>query len=196
MRIDKSPNGEFRYGEPVVADQDEAEFGVTPSQTVGPYVHIGLIREGSEIIAEGEDTVEITVTTIDGDGHAIADSMIEFWQPNAAGAVNSEDDPPAANDSAEVFRGRGPAFADESGTSSLRTISPGQLDVIEGYSPAQQVEPPHIKVGVFARSMLERLYTRLYFPERAEANAQDPVLQLVDEARRDLLIAQKTEKGY
>ena len=196
MRIDKSPNGEFRYGEPVVADQDDAEFGVTPSQTVGPYVHIGLIREGSEIIAEGEGTVEITVTTIDGDGNAIADSMIEFWQPNAEGVFNSEYDPRAENVSAEGFRGLGRAFADETGTSTLRTIIPGQLDVIEGYNPAQQVEAPHIKVGVFARGMLERLYTRLYFPEFAEANAQDPVLQLVDEARRDLLIAQKTEKGY
>ena len=68
MRIDKSPNGEFRYGEPVVADQDEAEFGVTPSQTVGPYVHIGLIREGSENI--GRRYRRIAVITLMG-GNAI-----------------------------------------------------------------------------------------------------------------------------
>src|SRR5699024_9051930 len=122
--------------------------------------------------------------------------MIEFWQPNAQGVFNSEYDPRAEEVSAEGFRGLGRAFADETGTSTLRTIVPGQLDVIEGYSPAQQVEAPHIKVGVFARGMVERLYTRLYFPEFSEANAQDPVLQLVDESRRDLLVAQKTEKGY
>ena len=196
MRIDKSPNGEFRYGELAVGDQDEAGFGVMPSQTVGPYVHIGLVREGSEIIDEGENSVEITVTTFDGDGNPIADSMIEFWQPDAQGVFNSEYDPRAEEVSAEGFRGLGRAFADETGTSTLRTIVPGQLDIIEGYRPAQQVEAPHIKVGVFARGMLERLYTRLYFPEFSEANAQDPVLQLVDESRRDLLIAQKTEKGY
>ena len=196
MRIDKSPNGEFRYGELAVGDQDEAEFGVMPSQTVGPYVHIGLVREGSEIIDEGENSVEITVTTFDGDGNPIADSMIEFWQPDARGVFNSEYDPRAEEVSAEGFRGLGRAFADETGTSTLRTIVPGQLDIIEGYSPAQQVEAPHIKVGVFARGMLERLYTRLYFPDFSEANAQDPVLQLVDESRRDLLVAQKTEKGY
>ena len=197
MRIDKSPNGEFRYGDPVAGDQDEAGFGIMPSQTVGPYVHIGLIREGAEIIADGEDAVEITVTTIDGDGNPIADSMVEFWQPDAQGVFNSDLDPrreqPAT---AEGFRGLGRAFADETGTSTLKTIIPGQLESIESFGFAQQVEAPHIKVGVFARGMLERLYTRLYFPEFAEANAQDPVLQLVDEKRRDLLIAQKTETGY
>lgn len=197
MRIDKSPNGEFRYGELAVGDQDEAEYGIMPSQTVGPYVHIGLIREGSGIVADGEGAVEITVTTIDGDGNPIADSMIEFWQPNEQGVFNSDLDPrreqPAT---AEGFRGLGRAFADETGTSTLKTIIPGQLDTIEGFVPAQQVEAPHIKVGVFARGMLERLYTRLYFPEFEEANAQDPVLQLVDEQRRSLLIAEKTDKGY
>ena len=196
MRIDKSPNGEFRYGDPVAGDQDEAGFGIMPSQTVGPYVHIGLIRDGAEILADGKDAVEITVTTIDGDGTPISDSMVEFWQPDEKGVFNSEFDPRRDKVSAEGFRGLGRAFADETGTSTLKTIIPGQLDAIEGYAPAAQVEAPHIKVGVFARGMLERLYTRLYFPEFAEANAQDPVLQLVDEKRRDLLIAQKTEKGY
>ncbi|NMF31777.1 protocatechuate 3,4-dioxygenase subunit alpha [Corynebacterium ammoniagenes] len=196
MRIDKSPNGEFRYGEPVVGDQDETEFGIMPSQTVGPYVHIGLVREGAEIIADGEDAVEITVTTIDGDGNPISDSMVEFWQPDKQGVFNSEYDPRQDNVTADGFRGLGRAFADETGTSTLKTIIPGQIDAIDGFSPAQQVEAPHIKVGVFARGMLERLYTRLYFPEFAEANDKDPVLQLVDEKRRDLLIAQKTDKGY
>src|SRR5699024_1134405 len=89
----KSPNGTVRPGNPVVSDQDETEFGIMPSQTVGSYVHIGLVREGSEVNAEGEDSVEITVTTIDGDGNAISDSMVEFWQPDKQGVFNSQYDP-------------------------------------------------------------------------------------------------------
>ncbi|MFH0411253.1 protocatechuate 3,4-dioxygenase subunit alpha [Corynebacterium sp. L4756] len=197
MRIDKASDGEFRYGELAHGDQDETEFGIMPSQTVGPYVHIGLIREGSEIMAEGDNAVEITVTTIDGDGAPIADSMIEFWQADENGVFNSDIDPrreqPATVDG---FRGLGRAFADETGTSKLITVVPGALQPIDGFAPAKDAEAPHIKVGVFARGMLERLYTRLYFPEFAEANAQDPVLQLVDENRRALLVAEKTDKGY
>src|SRR5699024_9055723 len=140
---------EFRYGDPVVSDQDETECGIMPSQTVGPYVHIGLVREGPEIIAEGEDAVEMTVTTIDGDGNPMWDSRVQSWPPDKQGAFKSQYDPRQDNVTADGFRGLGRAFADETGTSTLKTIIPGQIDAIEGFSPAQQVEAPHIKVGVF-----------------------------------------------
>ncbi|SER86842.1 protocatechuate 3,4-dioxygenase subunit alpha [Corynebacterium cystitidis] len=177
----------FRYPDTAndAPDQDHTEFGITPSQTVGPYVHIGLTLADSEVMAypddstgDGNGTVEIEFTVIDGDGAPIADAMIELWQARPDGTFNT--------DSHDGFRGLGRAMADDNGQVTFTTLVPG------GFGD----EAPHINVGVFARGMLERLYTRLYFPENTEANNTDPVLHLVDEPRRSLLVAQKTDKGY
>ena len=87
-------------------------------------------------------------------------------------------------DEVEGFRGLGRGMADETGTVTFTTLRPG----------ATEEEAAHLKVGVFARGMLERLYTRLYFPEND--NSSDPVLELVDAARRELLIAEPVDGGY
>lgn len=196
MRIDKSPKGEFRYGDPQFEDQDEAPFGIMPSQTVGPYVHIGLTREGDDTLVEDKnaaDTIEVAVTVIDGAGDPIADAMVELWQARADGTFNSLYDPRVGDKATEDgFRGLGRAFADETGTARLYTVVPGALEEIADI----EAEAPHLNVGIFARGILERLYTRLYFPEFEEQNAQDPVLQQLPEERRSLLVAEKTEKGY
>ncbi len=174
--IDTHKTGEFRYEVSDIRDQDEAEFGITPSQTVGPYVHIGLTLEDSEIIATEGDTVEVTFSVIDGNGDPVADAMIEIWQTRPDGTYNT--------DEVEGFRGLGRGMVDETGTVTFTTLRPG----------ATEEEAAHLKVGVFARGMLERLYTRLYFPEND--NSSDPVLELVDAARRDLLIAEPVDGGY
>ena len=176
--IDTHKTGEFRYEVSDIRDQDEAGFGITPSQTVGPYVHIGLTREGSEIIApEGTaDTVDVTFTVLDGNGDPVADAMIEIWQTRPDGTYNTEE--------AEGFRGLGRGMCDDTGSVTFTTVLPG----------AAGEEAPHLKVGVFARGMLERLYTRLYFP--ANDNSADPVLQLVDAPRRDLLLAEPVDGGF
>ncbi|AJE33885.1 MAG: protocatechuate 3,4-dioxygenase subunit alpha [Corynebacterium humireducens] len=176
--IDTHKTGEFRYEVSDIRDQDEAGFGITPSQTVGPYVHIGLTREGSEIIApEGTaDTVDVTFTVLDGNGDPVADAMIEIWQTGPDGTYNTEE--------AEGFRGLGRGMCDDTGSVTFTTVLPG----------AAGEEAPHLKVGVFARGMLERLYTRLYFP--ANDNSADPVLQLVDAPRRDLLLAEPVDGGF
>ncbi|WIM70380.1 protocatechuate 3,4-dioxygenase subunit alpha [Corynebacterium suedekumii] len=178
--IDTHKTGEFRYDVSDIRDQDEAEFGITPSQTVGPYVHIGLTLEGSELIApdDAADTVEVTVSVTDGNGDPVADAMIEIWQTRPDGTYNT--------DEVDGFRGLGRGMVDDTGAVTFTTLVPGATDE----------EAPHLKVGVFARGMLERLYTRLYFPENAEANAADPVLALVDAARRDLLAARAVDGGY
>lgn len=174
--IDTHKTGEFRYEVSDIRDQDEAEFGITPSQTVGPYVHIGLTLENSEIIATEGDTVEVTFSVIDGNGDPVADAMIEIWQTRPDGTYNT--------DEVEGFRGLGRGMVDETGTVTFTTLRPG----------ATEEEAAHLKVGVFARGMLERLYTRLYFPDND--NSADPVLELVDAARRDLLIAEPVDGGY
>lgn len=174
--IDTHKTGEFRYEVSDIRDQDEAEFGITPSQTVGPYVHIGLTLEDSEIIATEGDTVEVTFSVIDGNGDPVADAMIEIWQTRPDGTYNT--------DEVEGFRGLGRGMVNETGSVTFTTLRPG----------ATEEEAAHLKVGVFARGMLERLYTRLYFPEND--NSSDPVLELVDAARRDLLIAEPVDGGY
>ena len=174
--IDTHKTGEFRYEVSDIRDQDEAEFGITPSQTVGPYVHIGLTLENSEIIATEGDTIEVTFSVIDGNGDPVADAMIEIWQTRPDGTYNT--------DEVEGFRGLGRGMVDETGSVTFTTLRPG----------ATEEEAAHLKVGVFARGMLERLYTRLYFPEND--NSSDPVLELVDAARRDLLIAEPVDGGY
>lgn len=186
--IDSDPHNDMRWEVSSITDQDETEFGITPSQTVGPYVHIGLTNEGSEHLVEpGTDgAVEITFTVTDGGGEPISDAMIELWQADEAGIFNSPLDPRTGDRAtAEGFRGLGRGMVDDTSAVTFTTLVPGAHD---------DEEAPHIKVGVFARGMLERLYTRLYFPDKD--NSTDPVLNSVPESRRPLLIAEKTEAGY
>lgn len=186
--IDSDPNGPFRYPVSDIRDQDEATPGIMPSQTVGPYVHIGLTWLGAEnLVDEGTDgAVEVTFQVTDGAGHLIKDAMIEIWQAGPDGVYPSPLDPRAGEDAGrDGFRGLGRGMCDgETGLVTFRTVRPGAVPAPDGGT-----EAPHLKVGVFARGMLERLYTRLYFPEQSEANAADPVLNAVPEDRRDLLVA-------
>ncbi|WP_295625443.1 protocatechuate 3,4-dioxygenase subunit alpha [uncultured Corynebacterium sp.] len=194
--IDSNSDGPFRYPVSDAEDQDQAPAGITPSQTVGPYVHIGLSLDGTEDLLAGSsdegEPIDVTFTIIDGEGQPIADAMVEIWQPDGAGVFNSPLDPRTGADATvDGFRGLGRAMADDTGTATFRTIRPGvpELDGVD-------VEAPHLKVGVFARGMLERLYTRMYFPDNDEANAADPVLALVAEDRRGLLVAHTADGGY
>ncbi|MFG1781920.1 protocatechuate 3,4-dioxygenase subunit alpha [Rhodococcus oryzae] len=175
-------------------DFTTAEFGLTPSQTVGPYWHIGLPwSDGPDAVPEGAPgRITLRVTVIDGDRTPITDAMIETWQADAAGRFAHSDDPRgAAEPTPAGFRAFGRAGADETGTAAVHTVKPGPLPAENG-----AVEAPHVNVGVFARGILERLYTRLYFPEDTDAHAVDPVLTSLPESQRRKLIASKTDDGY
>lgn len=186
--IDSDPNGPFRYPVSDIRDQDEAPAGITPSQTVGPYVHIGLTWPGAEnMVPEDTDgAIEVTFRVTDGAGHLVKDAMIEIWQARPDGVYPSPLDPRAGEDAGrEGFRGLGRGMCDsETGEVTFRTVRPGAAS-----DGAGGTEAPHLKVGVFARGMLERLYTRMYFPEQADANATDEVLRFVPSDRRGLLVA-------
>jgi protocatechuate 3,4-dioxygenase alpha subunit len=158
--------------------------GQTPSQTVGPFFHYGLIREGgADLVAEGLDgTIAIVGRVIDGDGHPVPDAMVEIWQADAAGRYAHPDDPDhAAADPA--FVGFGRCATGEDGSFRFLTIRPGRVA-----GPGNSLQAPHIAVGIMARGMLKRLTTRLYFADAPE-NAEDPILALVPAERRDTLIA-------
>ncbi|ORL06084.1 protocatechuate 3,4-dioxygenase subunit alpha [Prescottella equi] len=175
-------------------DFTTAPFGVTPSQTVGPYWHIGLPwADGPDVVAPGTpERITLRITVIDGDRVPVADAMVETWQADAVGRFAHPDDPRgAAAPTPAGFRGFGRAGADETGTAVIHTVKPGAL-------PAENdtVEAPHVNLGIFARGMLERLYTRLYFPEDMQAHTGDPVLLALPESQRPKLIASRTDDGY
>lgn len=169
-------------------------FGQTPSQTVGPYLHIGLPwPDGPDVVpAETPGAVIITVTVVDGGRTPLADAMIETWQADAAGRFDHPGDPrgPVAP-TPPGFRGFGRAVADSTGTAAVRTVKPGPLPAED-----EQFEAPHIDLAIFGRGMLDRLVTRIYFPDETSANAVDPVLVALDDKQREKLTARATPTGY
>lgn len=187
---DFSPRYPFSPG----TDFTTAPFGQTPSQTVGPYLHIGLPWADGPSVAPDEvgGAVTITVTVVDGNRTPVSDAMIETWQADAVGRFDHPDDPrgpvPATP---RGFRGFGRAVADSSGTVTVRTVKPGSLPAENG-----RTEAPHIDLAIFGRGMLDRLVTRIYFPDEPDANAADPVLTALSSEQRRKLIARHTSAGY
>ena len=164
----------------------------TPSQTVGPFFHIGtddgFIRP--ELVKpDHPGAVRLFGTVTDGEALPVNDSMIEIWQANAAGRYAHPEDMREDLPLEEDFDGFGRTHTDGDGRYELLTVKPG---VVPG--PDGRPQAPHIDVSVFARGLLNRLVTRIYFPDEAEANAADPVLSLIeDEAERNTLIAREED---
>jgi protocatechuate 3,4-dioxygenase alpha subunit len=157
-----------------------------PSQTVGPYFRIGLSgsRATQQIAAphvKGE-RVKLVVMAFDLEGEPIHDCLIETWQANADGKYNHPDD---TQDKAidPAFRGFGRQATDQNGICSFETIKPGRVP-----GPKGTLQAPHLAVSVFARGMLNRLPTRIYFAGDP-ANDEDPILALVPKQRHHTLLA-------
>jgi protocatechuate 3,4-dioxygenase alpha subunit len=165
-------------------------LGSTPSQTVGPYLHMGLPwQDGPYVVAEGTPgAVWIRGAVCDGAGEPIPDALVETWQANRDGRFDHPDDPRGA---VAGWRGFGRSDTLDGGVFAIHTVVPGALP-----GPHGTIQAPHIDVSVFARGMLNRVVTRIYFPEFTDANAVDPVLSQVQQDRRGTLIAQRTQHGY
>jgi protocatechuate 3,4-dioxygenase alpha subunit len=139
----------------------------TPSQTIGPFFHFGLEPSHTELVDPG------------------VDALIETWQANRHGRYAH-----AADDRGDVpledgFDGFGRAPTDANGVYELVTVKPGPVPGSDG-----RVQAPHIDVSIFTRGLLNRLVTRIYFPDEEQANAADPVLgSIEDDALRRTLIA-------
>jgi protocatechuate 3,4-dioxygenase alpha subunit len=161
---------------------------LTPSQTVGPYLSIGLTwPEGEQVVPDGAPgAVVITGCLYDGNGEPVSDGMIETWQADADGRFTHPDDPRGTSEPVPMgFRGLGRSPTDEAGRYRIVTVKPGRLPAPDGRTQA-----PHIDVSVFARGLLDRVVTRIYFPDEAAANAADPVLSAIDDDRlRSSLVA-------
>ncbi|MBV9450644.1 MAG: protocatechuate 3,4-dioxygenase subunit alpha, partial [Streptosporangiaceae bacterium] len=89
------------------------------------------------------------------------------------------------------FRGFGRCETSPDGSYRIVTLKPGPLPTPEG-----DIEAPHLDVSVFARGLLDRVVTRMYFPDELAANAADPVLSTVERARRSTLVAVAEPEGH
>jgi protocatechuate 3,4-dioxygenase alpha subunit len=163
---------------------------LTPSQTVGPFLSIGLPwADGPEVVPEDTPgSFVLSGQVLDGEGAPLTDAMVETWQADPAGRFAHPDDPRGA---AGEFRGFGRCPTDVAGRYWIRTLKPGPLP-----APGGAVEAPHLDVSVFARGLLDRLVTRCYFADEVAANGADPVLSTVDPARRGTLLAAAGPDGY
>jgi protocatechuate 3,4-dioxygenase alpha subunit len=159
----------------------------TPSQTVGPYFQIGTDDGfiGPELVPpDHPGALRLYGTVRDGNGEPVNDAMIELWQANSAGRYAHPEDTREDIPLEEGFDGFGRAITDPDGRYELVTVKPG---AVPGPNGAWQA--PHIDVSVFARGLLKRLVTRVYFPDEEAANEADPVLASISdsEARAGLV---------
>jgi protocatechuate 3,4-dioxygenase alpha subunit len=172
----------------------------SPSQTAGPYVHIGLLPNfsglvgvyptdlGAGMVNAGTkgDRIAVHGIVYDGGGAPIRDCVIEVWQADAAGLYPSPVETRGAAD--PNFTGWGRFAADiETGEFRFETVKPGPVPFPDGRTQA-----PHISFWIVARGINLGLNTRMYFSDEAEANAADPILNRIDfPPRRETLIGRR-----
>jgi protocatechuate 3,4-dioxygenase, alpha subunit len=181
------------------------ELKESPSQTAGPYVHIGCTPNVAGLSMYDGDLgasmktgpvlgQEITISGIvyDGNGAPVTDAMIEIWQPDAAGLFASANETRGVADPNFTVWGRCPSDP-ASGAFSFDTVKPGAVPMPDGHMQA-----PHITVWIVARGINIGLQTRLYFEDEADANQSDPLLKsITDKARIATLIAKRqSEFGF
>ena len=167
---------------------------LTPSQTVGPYLAIGLLwPDGQDVVPDGTPhAVWLRGRLLDANSEPVVDGLVESWQADPEGRFDHPDDPRGAVPAGVPgFRGFGRSETVD-GEYAIRTVKPGRVPAGAG-----RLQAPHLDVSIFARGLLNRLVTRIYFADEPDANAQDPVLAgLPDDAARSTLIASPSQDGY
>ncbi|RVD53882.1 MULTISPECIES: protocatechuate 3,4-dioxygenase subunit alpha [unclassified Mesorhizobium] len=177
----------------------------SPSQTAGPYVHIGLTPNfcgiggvyeddlGSAMVNERTkgERIELRIRVLDGTGTPLKDALIEIWQADADGLYNSSAEMRGAADPNFFGWGRCPTDM-ETGLCSFETIKPGRVPFRDG-----RLMAPHITLWIVARGINLGLHTRLYFSDEEEANGEDPILARIEHrVRVSTLIAERQGDAY
>jgi protocatechuate 3,4-dioxygenase, alpha subunit len=177
----------------------------TPSQTAGPYVHIGLTPNfagiggvyqqdlGAALVNDNTrgERITLRITVFDGTGAPVRDAVVEVWQADAEGLYPSPVERRGRSDPNFAGWGRCPADA-ETGICEFHTIKPGRVPAPDG-----RLMAPHITLWIVARGINVGLQTRLYFPDEEAANAEDPILARIEHRqRRDTLIARGEQGAY
>jgi len=158
----------------------------TASQTVGPYLHLGLTWNTTECIASSAiagEHVTVQGRIVDGTGEPVVDALLEVWQANSFGKyAHPEDvqDMPLE----PGFKGFGRIPTNDQGEFRFTTIKPGAVPGRDG------IQAPHLLISIFMRGLLKRLVTRMYFPDD-DRNGRDEVLESIPNDRRTTIIAKK-----
>lgn len=164
----------------------------TPSQTVGPFFGPMLIADGAENLVVAQTSgqrVTIHGRIVDGDGAPVTDAMVEIWQANAEGRYDHpEDNQEKLLD--PNFHGYGRAATDSHGEFRFHTIKPGAVPGIDA-----ALQAPHINLGIFARGLLKRLVTRIYFPDEP-LNSSDAVLNAAGRERCATMIGKWSDSTH
>ena len=157
-------------------------FTPTPSQTAGPFLHLGLTDHCSVSQVPGQgvegERIQLTVRVLDGNVAPVSDAMVELWQADPSGNYANQN-----SSTPQSFAGFGRMATNEDGSCTFETIKPGRVP-----GPAGKRQAPHISVSLFGRGLQNRLATRIYFANYP-ANSEDPILALVPETRRSTLFA-------
>jgi protocatechuate 3,4-dioxygenase alpha subunit len=169
-----------------MSETAQGELLPTPSQTVGPWLAIGLTWPIGHLVVPEDHPGAIRIRGVlyDGAGEPIPDGMLETWQADPEGRFDHPDDPRGPSGSG--FSGFGRCLTDEQGRFRFVTVKPGAIG--DG-------QAPHIDVTVMARGLLDRVVTRIYFPDEGEANAADPVLAGLPAERAATMVARAVGAG-
>ena len=175
----------------------------SPSQTAGPYVHIGCTPNFTGIDIYGGDlgtslkrgpvqgqNITLKGTVYDGTGTPLRDAMIEIWQPDSAGLFPSANETRGQAD--PNFTGWGRSAGDmNTGEFTFDTVKPGAVPFPDGRPQA-----PHISAWIVARGVNIGLQTRIYFEDETDANAADPILKRIEHQNRiPTLLAKREADG-
>ena len=146
---------------------------LTPSQTVGPFLAIGLPwLDGPFVVPEGTPgAITITGAILDGAGQPVRDALVETWQADPDGRFAHPDDPRGGGGGGALVPRLRP-LPDR----PRRGVPHRHAEAGPAARPGGGTEAPHLDVSVFARGLLDRLVTRIYFPDEQAANGADPVL--------------------
>ena len=160
--------------------------------TIGPFFPPGFVQPGDNDLtrysADATPTEQGEVFILHGnvckEGRLPVPNMIlEMWQADANGRFRSECDP--EGDQADPdFIAWGRSWTTMEGDYSFRSVLPGS------YEEDGQRRAPHLNVLLMGIGLMKPVTTTLYFPQFAELNAKDPILNLVPEHQRDRLLVQ------
>lgn len=164
----------------------------SPSQTAGPYVHIGCVPNfceiggvyptdlGASMVDEKAKGERITIRghVYDGTGTPLKDALIEIWQADAEGLYNSPSELRGSADPHFTGWGRCPTDMTTGGY-AFETVKPGRVPFPDG-----RLMAPHVTFWIVARGINLGLNTRMYFSDEAAANAEDPILRRIEHQNR------------
>ncbi|WP_313813840.1 protocatechuate 3,4-dioxygenase subunit alpha [Glutamicibacter sp.] len=169
-----------------MAQAPKLKLTPTPGQTIGPFYGYALpFEKGGELVNQAHPkAVRLHGVVYDGNGDVIPDSLLEIWQADEHGNVVSRDGSLVRD--GYTFTGFGRVPVDNMGHYTFTTVNPG---------PTEEGKAPFIMLTVFARGLLNRLFTRIYLPEDTAALAKDPLLASLPEERRQSLIATREADG-